>query len=122
MPKYKGMCRIKGKNSGGNMVRVTDGDLIFADVDEESYKRSLFYPQLEDLPWCDGSDSQSKSITKSAMQRVFEFGSRLDNLVFAGKMTPKKRSSYMDHLHASVRYGDTEIASHERMTDEELCN
>jgi hypothetical protein len=52
MPKYKGMCRIKGENGESNKVRVTDDDLIFDDVDEELYKLALYKPELEKLPWC----------------------------------------------------------------------
>lgn len=59
---------------------------------------------------------------KSGYQRVLEFGSRLDRLVIAEKMTPGRRKSLMDHLHASLQYGETEINSHERMSDDDLCD
>lgn len=41
MPKWTGMCRIAGGDGQPNMVRVTDGDLTFDDVDEPSYRMSL---------------------------------------------------------------------------------
>ena len=52
MLKYTGMCRIAGENGEPNMVRVTDGDMTFDDVDEASYHRGCWQPPLEELPWC----------------------------------------------------------------------
>lgn len=49
MPTFTGMCRIKSTDGQPDMLRVTDGDMIFVDVDELSYRRSCFQPLLEDL-------------------------------------------------------------------------
>ena len=59
---------------------------------------------------------------KSAHQRVLEFGVRLDKLVLREEMTKEKRQAYIEHLNASLQCGETEIDSHERMTDDELCD
>lgn len=52
MPKFTGVCRIRGEAGQPNMVRVTDGDLTFDDVDEKGYHMSLIQPPLDELPWC----------------------------------------------------------------------
>ena len=53
MPKFTGMCRIKGDDGQPDMVRVTDGDMIFDDVDELGYIRACYQPPIEDLDWCE---------------------------------------------------------------------
>lgn len=58
MPKFNGVCRIQGRNGLPDMVRVTDGDLTFDDVDEPGYNRSMIKPPLEDLPWCSAGESK----------------------------------------------------------------
>lgn len=52
MSKFTGTCRIRGENGSPNLVRVTDGDLTFEDVDEPSYNFAMIKPALEELPWC----------------------------------------------------------------------
>lgn len=36
------------------MVRVTDGDMIWEDVDEAYYRLAAYRPPIEDLDWCAG--------------------------------------------------------------------
>ncbi|WP_155754076.1 hypothetical protein [Burkholderia vietnamiensis] len=52
MPKFTGVCRIAGKDGQPNMVRVTDGDMLWDDVDEPAYRRATFLPPIEELEWC----------------------------------------------------------------------
>ena len=54
MAKFTGVCRIKGNEGSPNMVRVTDGDMVFDDVDETGYRFAHYQPPLEELPWCSG--------------------------------------------------------------------
>lgn len=53
-----GICRIRGENGSPNMVRVTDGDRTFDDVDEAGYNFNMYKPPLEELPWCSPKSSE----------------------------------------------------------------
>ncbi len=64
MRKYEGFCRIRGENGQPNMVRVTDGDKVFDDVDEAGYNRALYSPPLNELPWCSPSPHEATSSPK----------------------------------------------------------
>ncbi len=55
MPTFTGMCRIRGAGGQPNRVRVTDGDHIFEDVDEQGYILRCYKPPIEELDWCDAS-------------------------------------------------------------------
>ena len=65
MPKWKGMCRIRGLGGTPDMVRVTDGDMTFDDVTEEAYRLACMKPPLEDLRWCASKLSSSTDSSTS---------------------------------------------------------
>lgn len=52
MPTFKGKCRIRGENGAPNCVRVTDGDMVWEDIEETEYRRACIQPPFDDLPWC----------------------------------------------------------------------
>lgn len=54
MPKFTGECRIAGVNGNQNRVRVTDGDMVWDDVDEMGYRMMCYKPDFDELPWCGG--------------------------------------------------------------------
>lgn len=54
MLKFSGECRITGSSGQPNRVRVTDGDSVWDDVDETSYRAACYKPDFDDLPWCIG--------------------------------------------------------------------
>jgi len=62
MPTFTGMCRIRGVEGQPNRVRVTDGDLIFEDVDEQSYIRRCYKPPIEELDWCNSGERQGEGV------------------------------------------------------------
>ncbi|MCA8064384.1 hypothetical protein [Burkholderia sp. AU38729] len=38
-------------SDGEDMVRVTDGDMSWGDVDEPYYRRAAFHPPIDELEW-----------------------------------------------------------------------
>lgn len=65
MPTYTGLCRIAGKEGHPNRVRVTDGDMIWEDVDEPHYRLAAIRPSIEDLDWCAGCEPVSHGQPKN---------------------------------------------------------
>lgn len=65
MPTYTGMCRIAGKEGEPNRVRVTDGDMIWEDVDEPHYRLAVIRPPIEELTWCAGCEPTSHNHPKT---------------------------------------------------------
>lgn len=51
MPMMTGLLRIRGKDGGPDMVRVTDGDVLVMDVEEGFYRELRAYPPIAHLPW-----------------------------------------------------------------------